>query len=169
MMAVDQDPKIIVCDTEECTGCRICEYVCSSVNEDKINPRLSRIRTIRIDPVFDLAMSCRRCDNPKCLDACARNAIIQDPETKLISIDKEKCDGCGYCVKECTFGVLSIGIDKRVALVCDTCIEKNDGNPACVDYCPKEALKFVPLSDIEDERVKEFHKKMQDKYDKADA
>ncbi|MBD3202891.1 hypothetical protein GF327_01240 [Candidatus Woesearchaeota archaeon] len=158
--------KIIVCDNEKCTGCRICEYVCAAVHEEKLNPRLSRIRTVRIDPVFDLAMSCRKCDNPKCLDACARNAISQDPETKLISIDKEKCDGCGYCVDQCRFGVLSIGIDDKVAIVCDTCREKNDGKPACVDYCPKEALEYVAISGIDDEKVKKFHHKVQENIDK---
>ncbi|MBU0756524.1 MAG: 4Fe-4S dicluster domain-containing protein [Nanoarchaeota archaeon] len=162
------EEKIIVCDTDACTGCRICEYICSAVNEGKINPRLSRIRTIRIDPVFDLAMSCRKCDNPRCIDACARNAITQDEETKLIEINKDKCDGCGYCIEQCNFGVLSMGIDKRVALVCDTCKENNDGKPACVDYCPKEALKFVKISEISEEKVRKFHSVLQENTDKKE-
>ncbi|MBN2422078.1 4Fe-4S dicluster domain-containing protein [Candidatus Woesearchaeota archaeon] len=162
------EQKIIVCDTEKCTGCRICEYICAAVNEGKINPRLSRIRTIRIDPIFNLSMSCRKCDNPKCLDACARNAIKQDEKTKLITVDKDKCDGCGYCIEQCQFGVLSMGIDKKVALVCDTCKENNDGKPACVDYCPVEALSFVPISKIEDKKAKKFHKTLQEGIDKKE-
>ena len=160
------EEKIIVCDTDTCTGCRICEYICAAVNEKKINPRLSRIRTIRKDPIFFFVLACRKCENPNCLDACARNAIKQDPETKLIEIDKEKCDGCGYCVEQCQFVVLSIGIDDKVAMVCDNCKENNDGEPACVDYCPVEALKYISISEIEDNRVKEFHSKLKDKYDK---
>ncbi len=160
------DKKIIICNTDECTGCRICEYVCSAVNHNKLNPRLSRIKTIRIDPVFDLALSCRKCDNPDCINVCARNAIVQDKETQLIEIDEDKCDGCGYCVDVCHFGVLTIGLDKKVSLVCDNCTEANEGKPVCVDYCPKEALEYVDLDSISDKKMKEFHKSLQKKRDK---
>lgn len=159
------DTKIIICDPEKCTGCRICEYICSVTNHKQINPRLARIKVLRIEPVFDVALSCRKCDNPKCLDACARHAISQDPETRTIIIDREKCDGCGFCMEECSFGIISMGLDKRVSYVCDNCKENNDGEPACVDYCPKEALSFTSISEIEDENVKKFHQDLQEKYD----
>ncbi len=160
--------KIILCNTDECTGCRICEYVCAVVNEGVQNPRLSRIRVIRIDPVFDLALACRKCEHPTCLDACARSAITQDPVTNIIHIDEEKCDGCGFCVEICNFGVLTIGIDKKVSFVCDTCETNNDGDPACVQYCPKEALSFVSIDDCTDERVKTFHQVLQQNVDVSD-
>jgi carbon-monoxide dehydrogenase iron sulfur subunit len=158
--------KIIICDAEKCTGCRICEYICAAVNEGRLNPRISRIKTIKIDPVFDIALTCRKCDNPKCVNACARNAISQNKETKLIEINSEKCDGCGYCILNCSFGVLTSGLDKKVALVCDTCITKNNGKPACVDYCPKEALKFLAIPEIDDQKTKELHNLFQTKMDK---
>lgn len=147
--------KVIVCDTDKCTGCRICEYVCASVNEGKLNPRLARIRTIRKDPVFDLAVSCRKCDNAKCINVCPNNAITQNKKTKVIEIDEKKCDGCGMCVNACNFGVLTLGIDKKVCLVCDFCIKHNDIK--CVEYCPKEALSYVTIDKIKEARVKKFH------------
>ncbi|MFH0875759.1 MAG: 4Fe-4S dicluster domain-containing protein [archaeon] len=155
--------KIIVCNTEKCTGCRICEYICSSVNEGVINPRTSRIKTIRIDPVFDLALSCRKCEKPKCINSCARNAISQDETTRQIVISKEKCDGCGYCIKDCPYGVLTLGIDKKIASVCDSCTEKNVGIPACVDYCPTGAIKYLSIDEIEEKAVKDFHSTLQEK------
>lgn len=160
------EQKVIICDAEKCAGCRICEYVCAAVNEGKINPRLSRIRTIRIDPIFDLALTCRKCDHPECINVCARNAITQNPDTKLIEIDADKCDGCGYCVEACNFGVLTIGIDKQVSMVCDNCAKANDGKPSCVDYCPKEALEYVSIDKIKEKSVKDFHSKLQKEADK---
>ncbi|MHA1728472.1 MAG: 4Fe-4S dicluster domain-containing protein [Promethearchaeota archaeon] len=165
------DREIIICDIALCTGCRLCEYACSVANFGVINPRLSKIRVIRIDPTFDLAVSCRRCDNPRCLEACARNAIFQDAETKLILINEEKCDGCGFCMEMCNFGAISMGIDEKISMVCDHCeenkyAEEHDGIPACVDHCPKEALQLVSISKIEVPEVKEFHEMFQKKYDK---
>ncbi|MHA1916902.1 MAG: 4Fe-4S dicluster domain-containing protein [Candidatus Ranarchaeia archaeon] len=165
MSKTSEKQRIISCDPELCTGCRICEYICALVNEKKINPRLSRIRVIRIDPAFNIAVACRKCENPNCLNSCARNAIYQDPETKTIHINKEKCDGCGLCVQGCNFGAITMSISDRVPLICDTCIENNDGKPACISYCPKEALKFMPLKDLEDES-KVFHDIFQKESDK---
>ena len=158
---IQLDYDIIICDPDLCNGCRICEYVCAITNEKKINPRLSRIRTIRVDPTFDLAVSCRKCDSPTCLHACARNCISQDSETRLIRIDKEKCDGCGLCVRACKFGVMTMGIDPILPVVCDTCEEFNEGRPVCVDYCPKQALEFTSINKIKDKRVRAFQETFQ--------
>jgi len=151
---------VIVCDTDKCTGCRICVYICAAVNEGRLNPRLARIKTIRIDPVFDIALSCRKCEKPGCLNACARNAISQDKDG-IISIDPDRCDGCGYCVHECKYGVISLSIDKKAALVCDLCRKNNEGKPACVDYCPTEALKCLPLHQVTG-KSGDLHRKLQD-------
>ena len=165
------DQPIIICDTALCSGCRLCEYACAIVNHNVINPRLSRIRVIRIDPTFDLAISCRKCDYPKCLEACAVNAIFQNPETKSIMINEEKCVGCGFCMEICNFGVMQMAIDEKVSMVCDNCesskyAEEHDGIPACVDYCPKEALKLVSINNIEEPEVKKFHIAFQSNTDK---
>lgn len=165
------DQKIIVCETALCTGCRICEYACSIVNDKVQNPRLSRIKVIRIDPTFDLAVSCRKCDNARCIEACAVNAIFQNAETKSILINEEKCVGCGFCIDICNFGVMSMSMDKKLSLVCDNCeaskyAEEHDGVPACVDYCPKEALKLVSIANIELPEVKAFHMAFQSNTDK---
>ena len=167
-MSQDQiNQKIIICDLALCTGCRICENACAVSNEGQINPRLSRIRSVRIDPVFNVAVSCRKCDYPKCLDACARDAIFQDSKTKMIVINANKCDGCGLCVDACNFGVMSMGIDERLPIVCDLCTKNNDGKPVCVEYCATEALQLTSISEIEDEQVKKFHKIFQQNSDRA--
>ncbi|MBN1502638.1 4Fe-4S dicluster domain-containing protein [Candidatus Woesearchaeota archaeon] len=152
--------KIIICDTDKCTGCRICEYVCAAVNSNRLNPRLARIRTIRKEPVFDLALSCRKCENPNCINVCANNAITQDKKTGTIVIDDEKCDGCGMCVNACNFGVLTINLEGKAVYVCDFCLE-ND-KKACIEYCPKEALSYTTIDNLKEPRVKKFHSKLRE-------
>ena len=58
-----------------------------------------------------------------------------------------------------------MGMNNKVSFVCDTCKKNNEGVPACVDYCPKEALAFVSIKDIEKDKVKTFQKSLQDNVD----
>ncbi|MEM3078827.1 MAG: hypothetical protein QXF21_00735, partial [Thermoproteota archaeon] len=50
-------------------------------------------------------------------------------------------------------GVIRLHLDKRKIIICDYC-EKH-GYPRCVEYCPKEALKYVTL----DQAARELSKK----------
>jgi len=148
--------KIIICDTDKCTGCRICEYICSSVHEGKINPRLARIRTIKKDPVFDFAISCRKCENADCINVCARDAIMQDTKTKMIKIDKDKCDGCGMCVNVCNFGVLTLGIDKKLTTVCNFC---RDQKRSCALNIAQKKRYLILVLKISMKREQKFFTK----------
>lgn len=57
---------------------------------------------------------------------------------KDIIIDKEKCDGCGLCVKACHEGALAI-VDGKAELVRkDFC----DGLGDCLPACPRGAISF---------------------------
>jgi NAD-dependent dihydropyrimidine dehydrogenase PreA subunit len=55
---------------------------------------------------------------------------------KIISIDKEKCNGCGLCVPDCPEGALQI-IDGKARLVGDLLC---DGLGACLNKCPEGAI-----------------------------
>ena len=67
--------KFIVCDIEKCSGCKICELVCSAVKERGFNPLLSRIRVIKSEPFINMAVTCRMCEEPKCVKSCPNKAI----------------------------------------------------------------------------------------------
>jgi carbon-monoxide dehydrogenase iron sulfur subunit len=70
--------------------------------------------------------------------------LSQDPETGIILIDRKKCDGCAWCVEACEFGVIIQDKAKSTVDICDLCVERNI--PACVEYCPKDALSLsTPL------------------------
>jgi NAD-dependent dihydropyrimidine dehydrogenase PreA subunit len=57
---------------------------------------------------------------------------------KIITIDEEKCNGCGVCVPECHEGALQI-IDGKARLISDLFC---DGLGACIGFCPEDALKI---------------------------
>jgi Fe-S-cluster-containing hydrogenase component 2 len=144
--------KIIVCDPDKCNGCKICEYVCSFACEDVLNIKKSRIRVVRIEPFLNLAVTCRKCEDPVCVKACPRDALTQKTNGVII-VDENKCNGCGWCVEACPFGVIRIHLDEGKVIVCDYCEEK--GYPQCVEYCPKDALRYVTL----DQAARELSKK----------
>ena len=132
--------KIVIKEAEypeNCSGCRLCENVCSFVHEGAFAPWLSRITVEEENFRSSTPHLCRLCDSPSCVASCAQNALCQSG-TMLISIDKEKCTGCGECVTACPFEAMSFDEDKNVPLVCDYC----GGEPECVNICPMGVLSL---------------------------
>jgi len=58
---------------------------------------------------------------------------------KIISIDHEKCNGCGLCLPNCPEGALQL-IDGKARLVSDLFC---DGLGACIGYCPEGAIQII--------------------------
>lgn len=140
-MARPQDRKFVSADPEKCTGCSVCEYVCSMVKEKTFNPTKSRIRAIRIGPLVNLAVTCRHCEDPPCVAACPKEALSQEERTGIIILDKDKCNGCSWCIEACPFGAMMMHPIEKVVCTCDNC--KDLGEPQCVKWCPEEALDFI--------------------------
>ena len=125
---------------EKCTGCRICEMVCSLYHEkDGINPRRSRIRVVvSREKTAILPMVCHSCTDPSCVASCPLECLSQD-ESGLIVVDEKTCNGCGECVEACPFGAIHIHPVTDIAITCDRC----DGKFLCVKYCPEDVLGFL--------------------------
>ena len=140
-MAKLHERKFVSADPEKCVGCSVCEYACSMVKEKTFNPTKARIRTIRLGPLVNLAVTCRLCEEPACVAACPRDALAQEENTGIIMVDEDKCNGCGWCIEACDYGAIMLHPEKKVVYVCDTC--KEEGKPQCVEWCPEEALDFV--------------------------
>ena len=135
--------KVIFCNPEKCNGCQICEVVCSSVKEHEINPLLSRIRLVRIDPLVQMALPCQLCDKTPCVASCPEKAI-RVSQSGVIEIDNDKCIFCGWCLHSCPFGAIMMNSRTRWIKICDLC----EGEPKCVEHCPKEALLFATREEV---------------------
>jgi len=129
----------IYADPLECTGCRICELICSFTFEKVLNPKKARVRVRRLEPAIDIPIVCRNCEKPPCVDACPTGAMYKSPKTDIVLVDEKKCIGCAACVDACPFGAVFLHPDKGVAVKCTVC-------GACVEYCPVGCLKKVQPS-----------------------
>ncbi|UCE43821.1 MAG: 4Fe-4S dicluster domain-containing protein [Candidatus Bathyarchaeota archaeon] len=130
--------KVIACDQEKCTGCGICELVCSATKEKNFNPLRSRIRITKIEPLIDVALACRFCEDAPCVAACPREVLIQNEATSIVLAEEDKCTGCGWCIEACEFGAITFNAHRKTMIVCDLC----DGLPVCVEFCPRDALEL---------------------------
>jgi TPP-dependent indolepyruvate ferredoxin oxidoreductase alpha subunit len=135
--ALNSLSQFVDCDPDRCIGCNICEYICSLEKEKTFNPVKSRIRTVRLDPLNNIAVACRTCKDAPCVAACPKDALRQT-ESGVIKVDEEKCDGCGWCIGPCEYGAITLHPETRKAMLCDTC----EGAPECVQWCPEGALSY---------------------------
>ena len=58
---------------------------------------------------------------------------------KIITIDRDKCNGCGLCAKACHEGAIGMADGKAILLREDYC----DGLGDCLPACPVDAISFV--------------------------
>ena len=144
--------KFVSADPEKCVGCQICEYICSWTKEKGFNPLKSRIRVVRVNQLANMAVTCRRCEDPPCVAACPRDALTQSEETGTIMLDADKCNGCGWCIEACDFGAIVLNRSTKSVVLCDLC--QGRSQPKCVELCPKEALKVSTL-EIEAQSTRE--------------
>lgn len=124
---------------EKCTGCRVCELICSATKYNEFNPKRSRIHIVKMERFFiDIPLVCRLCPKPLCAGSCP-TAAIKKEQNDTVHIDEKLCTGCRQCVEACPFGAMSIDLFSNKAIVCDLCA----GHPQCVDWCPSGALELA--------------------------
>ena len=139
--------KRVYVNEEWCLGCHLCEYICTYANSGikdmvyalKDKPLSSRVTVEGRDKVT-FAVSCRHCENPLCISACISGALTKDPDG-VVTVDRNKCVGCGSCVMMCPYGAIEVK-DDHVATKCELCTNNVFGTPACVAHCPNGAIVF---------------------------
>lgn len=144
--------KMILVDYKKCTGCRLCENVCSVKNEGVCNPQLARIKIVKWEwEGLQIPTMCQQCLEPACEKVCPVKAISRDKELGCMKIDQKHCIGCRLCLTYCPFGAVVYDPSHRKVAKCEFC----DGDPTCVKYCETKAIQFVDANtaDIRKKRI----------------
>jgi formate dehydrogenase iron-sulfur subunit len=166
-------------DTTVCIGCKACEVACKQWNQlpddGFVFSGLSYDNTLQLSastwrhvafveqPGRWLMLSdvCKHCVRAGCLEACPTGAIIRT-EFDSVYVQPDICNGCGYCVVNCPFGVIDRNQDDGRAWKCTLCYDRQrDGlEPACAKACPTDSIQFGEVSElraIAERRVEELH------------
>jgi formate dehydrogenase iron-sulfur subunit len=184
-------------DTSVCIGCKACEVACKEWNgipDDGFNLLGSSFdntgalgaRTWRhvafIEQRDDggdfrwLMESdvCKHCTHAACLDVCPTGALFRT-EFGTVVVQDDICNGCGYCVPACPFGV----IDRRrgdtstnnvgLAQKCTLCYDRlGDGlMPACAQACPTESIQFGNVDELRERAAARLRTVQQDGVEEA--
>src|SRR5579875_1155664 len=93
---------------------------------------------------------CKHCQNAACLEACPTGALFRT-EFGSVVVQQDICNGCGYCVPSCPFGVIATSHMDGKAHKCTLCYDRQKGGlePACAKSCPTNAIQFGELGELQ--------------------
>ena len=165
-------------DSTTCIGCKACEVACKEWNQVPSDGYQwtgnsydntgalghSTWRHVRFvegvrggQPSWDFSSDvCKHCEHAGCLEACPTGAIVRT-EFGGVFIQPDICNGCGYCVVSCPFGVVDRRPDDGRAFKCTFCYDRQKVGlaPACATACPTQSIQF---GDLEELRVQAAHR-----------
>jgi len=161
-------------DTSVCIGCKACEVACKEWNEIPDRPleflatsydntgalgadtwrHVAFIEQPRESGGVRWLMSsdvCKHCTSAACLDVCPTGALFRT-EYGTVVVQEDICNGCGYCVPACPFGVIDRRKDDGRVWKCTMCYDRLRGGlePACAQACPTDSIQFGPLDELRD-------------------
>jgi formate dehydrogenase iron-sulfur subunit len=182
----DHPPRMgFFTDTSICIGCKACEVACKEWNhvpEDGLNlTGMSYDNTIGLgadtwrhvafieqkqasDGDIRWLMSsdvCKHCTHAACLDVCPTGSLFRT-EFGTVVVQEDICNGCGYCIPACPYGVIDQRKEDGRAWKCTLCYDRIGGGlePACAKACPTESIQFGPLDELRERaagRLAELH------------
>ncbi len=92
---------------------------------------------------------CKHCTHAACLDVCPTGALIRT-EHGTVLVQDDICNGCGYCIPACPYGVIDQRKGDGGAFKCTMCQDRLGAGlqPACATACPTESIQFGPLEEL---------------------
>jgi Fe-S-cluster-containing hydrogenase component 2 len=137
--------KVLVIDHQKCTGCRLCELVCTVTHDGVSNPARSRIKVMKWEAEGHyIPMTCQQCEDAPCMNVCPVKAISQDEDYGYMKVDYDVCIGCRSCVAVCPFGAMNYNVIDKKVFKCDLC----GGKPQCVRFCDVKAVDYVDAARV---------------------
>jgi formate dehydrogenase iron-sulfur subunit len=104
---------------------------------------------------------CKHCTHAACLDVCPTGSLFRT-EFGTVVVQEDICNGCGYCVPACPYGVIEQRPHDGRAFKCTLCYDRLGAGqePACAKACPTESIQFGPLDELRERaalRVDQLH------------
>jgi formate dehydrogenase iron-sulfur subunit len=172
-------------DTSVCIGCKACEVACKEWNA--IPSDASGFTGMSYDNTVGLGADtwrhvafieqpgssatdlrwlmssdvCKHCTHAACLDVCPTGALFRT-EFGTVVVQEDVCNGCGYCVPACPYGVIDQRQDDGRVWKCTMCYDRLGAGqePACAKTCPTESIQFGDLDELREraqQRVEQLH------------
>jgi formate dehydrogenase iron-sulfur subunit len=158
-------------DSSICIGCKACEVACKEWNGlpseglDFLGMSYDNTGALGADSWRHVAFVeqkrngevrwlmnsdvCKHCSEAACLDVCPTGALFRT-EFDTVVVQDDVCNGCGYCIPACPFGVIERREGDGRAFKCTMCYDRlRDGlQPACATACPTQSIRFGPLDEL---------------------
>jgi formate dehydrogenase iron-sulfur subunit len=92
---------------------------------------------------------CKHCTHAACLDVCPTGSLFRT-EFGTVVVQEDICNGCGYCIPACPYGVIDQRKDDGRAWKCTLCYDRigDDQTPACAQACPTNSIQYGPLDEL---------------------
>lgn len=104
---------------------------------------------------------CKHCTHAACLDVCPTGSLFRT-EFGTVVVQEDICNGCGYCIPACPYGVIDQREGDGRAWKCTMCYDRLQigQEPACAKTCPTDSIQFGPLDELRDRaqvRLQQLH------------
>jgi formate dehydrogenase iron-sulfur subunit len=115
---------------------------------------------------------CKHCTHAACLDVCPTGSLFRT-EFGTVVVQEDICNGCGYCVPACPFGVIDrrelptaerpgpfAGKPDGRVWKCTLCYDRTKGGhePACAKACPTDSIQFGRLDELRERAGRRLEK-----------